>query len=81
MHGGSNSQVKASFHVRQLGGAQGPSCDGSKTKCKSRKVVVPHQQHGNREHIEILMLISYNCVKQVIQKEFINLCAHMVPFK
>jgi hypothetical protein len=81
MHGRSNSQAKASSHVRQLRGAQGPSCDGSKTKCKSAKVVVPHQQHGNREHIKVLMFISYNCVKQDIQKEFIDQCAHMVPSK
>jgi hypothetical protein len=81
MHGRSNSQAKTSSHVRQSGGAQGPGCDGNKTKCKSRKNVVPHQQHGDREHIEVLMLISYNCVKQAIQKEFIDLCAHMVPSK
>jgi hypothetical protein len=81
MWGKSNSQAKASYHVRQSGGAQGPSCDGDRARCKSKEVAAPHQRHGNWEHVKVLMLISYNCAKQAIQKEFIDLCAHVVPSK
>ncbi len=78
MQGGSNSQAKASSHVRRSGGVQGWACDGNRTRCKSKEVGVPHQWHGNWEHIKLLMFISYNHVEQAIQKD---LCAHMVPSK